>query len=281
MKKIIKIFSLSLLMIILVTNISYATTVVDEQVYKSLEKMFSNDIRIEQNSSKEAIILKGQDIQIQGNEIKIIDKDNEKEFNIKYTLENSVCKFESSIPIEITSNFTEEEMVKEFSPIMEQLGNYDICYLAVADALGVDLSLAYTYYAQNYNNETINTQNKVYSIKTNLSTENSNIIEYNNFTIELEVNCTELMNLSSNDIDSSDTYTVTVITKEEDTIEEGTTSTQEGTEKENQEKKGDNTVSKNEIPKAGINKIFVFIVLGIVILAILMYKKNKQYSGIL
>ena len=60
MKKTIKTFLLSLLVLVLATNISYATTEITEKANKSLEKMFTNDIKIKENSSGETITIKEQ-----------------------------------------------------------------------------------------------------------------------------------------------------------------------------------------------------------------------------
>lgn len=281
MMKTLKIFLVSLLVLILFTNTSYATTEITEKANKSLEKMFTSDIKLEKNSSGEIITIKGQNVQIQGNEIKIVDTNNKQEFNIEYSIENTVCKFESTMPIQLNNNLTEEELIKELSPIMSQLGNYDICYLSVADALGVDLSLAYTYYVQNYNNELIDTQNKIYSIKTNLSEIVQDATAINEFTIQLEVNCLELMSLSMNDIDNTNTYKVTVIEKEE--VKQPIKQEQDDKENKPQQdnKKEDESIIKQEIPKAGIEKVFGIIIFGIIICSIIIYKQNEKYKGIL
>lgn len=282
MKKTIRTFLLSLLVLVLATNISYATTEITEKANKSLEKMFTNDIKLEENSTGETITIKAQEVQIQENQIKILDTNNNQEFNIKYNIENTFCKFESSIPIELSNNLTEEELIKELSPIMHQLGNYDICYLTVADALGVDLSLAYTYYVQNYNNELIDTQNKIYTIKTNLAELKTNVTTVDKITIELQVNCLELMKLNSSDIDNTNTYTVTVIEKEETKppIDEGEDDEPQPQPQPQPQPNEDQTAIKQEIPKAGLNKIFGITIFVITIFSIIMYKQNKKYKGI-
>ena len=274
MKKVLKTLCASLIMLILITNISYASTEISEKAKKSLEKMFSSDIRLEKKSSGETIIIKGQKVQIQENEIKIFDTIDNKEFNIKYNIGNTICKFESVVPVNISQDLTEETVVKELSPIMNQLGNYDICYLAVADLLGVDLSLAYTYYVQNYDNETIDTQNKIYRIKTNLSELSENATLIDNVTLELEINCLEMKNLSENDINKTDRYTVTVIEKEEinPPIYEG--------KDEEPQPSEDETTTNKEIPKAGLDKIFGITISVIIIFAIIIYKQNKKYKEI-
>jgi len=251
--------------------------------------MFTNDIKIKENSSGKIITIKAQEVQIQENQIKILDTNNKQEFNIKYNIENTVCKFESAIPIELSNNLTEEELIIALSPIINLLGNYDICYLAVADALGVDLSLAYTYYAQNYNNELIDTENKIYSIKTNLPELMANATAVDKITIELQVNCLELMKLNSSDIDNTNTYTVTVMEeeKQEEEKEEEVKPpiNQEQDDKENGQQqnntKGDETIVEQEIPKAGMGKVFGIIIFGVIICSIIIYKQNEKYKGIL
>lgn len=281
MKKILKTILLSFTLLVLVTNISYATTEITEKANKSLEKMFTRDIKLEKISSGETITIKGQIVQIQGNEIKIVDTNNKQEFHIKYSIENTVCKFESTMPIQLNNNSTEEQLIKQLSSVMSQLGNYDICYLAVADALGVDLSLAYTYYVQNYNNELIDTQNKIYSIKTNLLELAEDATAINEVTTKLEVNCLELMNLSLNDIDNTNTYKVTVIEKEE--VKPPIKQEQDDKESKPQQdnKKEDESIAKQEIPKAGIKKVFGIIICGIIICSIIIYKQKEKYKDIL
>lgn len=287
MKKIIRIFWLSLLVMVLTININYAAIENAEKADKSLGKMFSNDIKIENNSSKETILIKGQKIQNLENEIKLSDENSQQEHYIKYNFENNIYKFESITPIDLKSNSSQEEVVKELSVIMNQLGNFDICYLTVADILGVDHSLAYTYYAQNYNNETIDTQNKIYSIKTNFEDVEKDITSINNFSIELQVNCLELVKLSLSDIDKSDTYTVTVIGNEE--VKPPVDQEQEEQEenKDNQIQqdkpvvKDDKTTVEQEMPKAGINKMLGVIIFGIIIFTVIMYKQNQKYKGII
>lgn len=289
MKKIIKIFSLSILIILLITNISYATTLVIEQLNLSLKKMFASDIKIEQFSSGETITMKGQDIEIQGEQIKLYEKDTKKTLNINYTIVDNICRFESHIPVEINANTTQEEAVNAFKLIMKQLANYDICYLSVANVLGVDLSLAYTYYSQNYNNETINTKNKVYNIETNLPQIDSNITSFDVFSIVLEVDCLELVKLNVNDVDKTNMYKVTVLTNGEggvpptenvgEDIKQEQFPTIDDLEQVLQTKK-DDTTAKVEIPKAGKGAMFILVLLIIVIFAVIMYKKNKEYDGV-
>lgn len=278
MKKIFRIFLISLSVMILTTNIIYATTELKERASESINKIFSHDIKIESNSSKEVILLKGQNIQKQDNEMKILDNNNPQEHYITYNIDENICKFESTTPITVNSNSTQEELVKELTTIINQLGNYDICYLTVADMLGVDYSLAYTYYAQNYDNESIDTQNKIYSIKTNFKDVEKDITAVDKFTIELQVNCLELMKLSSSDIDEKDSYTVTVIGNEDvDKNQENEV------QQENKPtlKEEDKTTIKQEIPKAGLSAILGITIFGIVIFAIIIYIQNRKYKGIL
>jgi len=297
MKKTLKVFAFSMLITIFITNICYAATLTNQQLNTSLKKMFSNEIKIVQDSTSESITLQGQEVDVRGNQIKLVDSKTKKPLNIYYTIENNICKFESTIELGINASSSKEDALEAFSIMMYQVASYDICYLAVADALGVDLSLAYTYYAQNYNNDSIDVQTKIYSIETNLPKSGNKSSSLDVSTMVLKVDCSELAQLSSGDVNQADTYTVKVMSDEgnitppvEDENKDNTQvqnpvtnqNTQQNTQTSQSNKgQGSNTTTADrEIPKAGMSEVVIVAIFMVIIVAIITYTKNKKYQDI-
>lgn len=192
---------------------------------------------------------------------------------------------------------------------MLQQSMIDVCYLAAADAVGEDLSLAYTYYQQksvandeeNVGDEEGNTSiiDEVFKMETTVSE--------TEYTTNLEIDLLKMAELDENDLDSSSNYTVTIeeISKDEedDSKQEGGADEEEDNKQDNgvkeEENKGqDNgveekddkqddssnnkkydTESNKELPKAGsLNISYGLYIIAVITLT--LYLKSRKYKDI-
>lgn len=271
--------------------------------------MFSKDIKIETTSETEYGTLTGIDTIGNWKENMKIEGDKtiftaDREYIINYIIEDNVCKFELSRDFQIDEDSTEEDM-NYMGTALYRTFRFDTFFLAVADALGIDLSLAYTYYSQN-TDESIDVENDldiifsvvendIFSVKV-LSEKKSS--ETFTSTVSLEVNLLEMSKLDASKIDQSSYSTVTLVEpNEEDQIEdEKELPVDEGNEEEkepqvkedseeekktpvNEDVKIDDTLANNDIPKAGIENVINII--GIILIVVcVLYLKNKKYRDI-
>lgn len=288
MKRIIRVLGIILLITVLTANISYANTITIEQLNASIEKLFSKDIKIETNSGDEfgtstgTTTIQRMNVKIEENKIILTEEDSNIEFIINYAIEDNVCKFESSVDLQIDEDSTEGEALYAILLLIQQVSNLEVCYLAVADALGIDLSLACTYFAQN-SSESTDVENDIFSEKVISAEESSEIVN----TVLLEVNLLELSKLDESKIDKSSYSTVTLVEPNEEEQLEGEEQNPPVNEEEkelpvdedNEEVKTDDTLADKDIPKAGVKNAIYGIGI-ILILVFVLYLKNKKYRDI-
>ena len=301
------IISTIMLIVILMNTVSYAATEVTvEKLEESLRKIFSKDIEISYNSEGEtsSSTIEAVNVEIGESKITIKEEGAEKFEPINYVIEDNICKFNHKYTINITEDSGMEEALKEMAMIlMQQLMLMD-GYLATADAVGIDLSLAYTYFQQigtEKAKEEITETTEKYSVVDEVFSMEI-IVSETQYTSSLEVNLEKLAELDESDINPNEKYAITLVEHTEDEeqpkeeIEEETDPQPEEEKKEedkedekqdvvvvvpNDTKKEDvdDTQAKTEIPKAGAKNI-ICITLIILMVVCVLYIKNKKYEDI-
>lgn len=297
-KKIIKIIILLLLMTIL-NNFSYliyASTLTKENLKKSLENVLTSQVKIEtKGENGSSTVTLGQDenekITVEDSKIKYIIEQNSG-FDINYSIENGKCIFKTVLDYDGSNVETDDQAITKVVMCMIQYNAIQECYIAVSDAMGVDNSLAYTYFSQKYN-ETNKISNEVYNLTKN---ENETSMEIN-----LEIDIEALSKLDSSKLDAKSFSTVTISKtesekekeeiKEEEKKEIADTTIKENSNNPmgNQDKTGttpkisnpnDNTKAKSIIPKTGRTVKINIAIMALLIIAVVTYKKTKQYKDI-
>lgn len=241
-KTLIKVLSILILVIMVITNISYAVNITKDDLKESLKKLLSSNIEIETKCITEVIPEEG--VTIEGdntvtttttlkysaadevivNDSKIILKDydeNDKTkfiaIEIDYALENNKAKFNLELSPETfgkDESYVEENPLFILALVLTPAEIMSTNYLAVADSLGIDLNLAASY----YNQKMINTNKEKDYEKDYNETYENDIFKYTfsykeseiKTTSNLEVNLDELAKLNNTYLDGSATSIVKV-----------------------------------------------------------------------
>lgn len=241
-KTLIKVLSILILVIMVITNISYAVNITKDDLKESLEELLSSNIEIETTCITEIIPEEG--VTIEGdntvtttstleysapdevivNDSKIIlkdydenDKTNFIAIEMDYALENNKAKFNLELSPETfgkDETYIEENPLFIIALVLTPAEIMSTNYLAVADSLGIDLNLAASYYNQgmintNKENNYEKDYNEVYEndiYKYTFSYKESEI----KTTSILEVNLDELAKLNNTYLDGTATSIVKV-----------------------------------------------------------------------
>lgn len=282
----------ALLLIILLNNFSYlvyANTLTVDSLKKSLENILTSEVKIETksenaNSTITLGVEEGEKIVVEDSEIKYYYK-QENVFDIEYFIEDGKCTFHTILDYNNKNIDNEDDAMSKIALIMAQYYTIQKSYISVSNALGIDNSLAYTYFSQNYT-DSEQISNQIYTL-TQIETEDS-------MEITLEINIEELAKLDSSMIDSTSFSTVTITkTSNEEKEEENINNTVDNTTGEAEEEKEnnvvtdntvdntvDNTISTNKIPAAGRKMTLAIFVLIIVIVTGVGYLKVREYNDV-
>ena len=245
-KTLIKI--LLILVIMVITNISYAVNITKNDLKESLAELLSSNIEIETTSITEIVPEEG--VTIEGdntvtatstlkysapdevivNDSKIIlkdydenDKTNFIAIEMDYVLENNKAKFNLELSPETfgkDETYIEENPLFIIALVLTPAQIMSTNYLAVADSLGIDLNLAASYYNQgmintNKENNYEKDYNEIYEndiYKYTFSYKESEI----KTTSILEVNLDELAKLNNTYLDGTATSIVKVSNNSKD-----------------------------------------------------------------
>lgn len=282
--------SIILIIAILINTVSYAFSGLSvETLEDSLRELTSKNIEItaQTESGTSNTKMDAQQVEIGDSKIVIKEAGTEDMEPIVYSIENNICKFEYTQALNISENTTQEEALQAVMMTMLQKKSIiEECYLAVADAIGKDLSLAYTYYAQKSaaNNGGYSIVDEVFKMQ--MSTSQTEVSAY------LEINLEKMDELTESDIDSSSNYTVKLIDLTEGGTNDGQGDTpsgeqggnggnnpQEEVKTENQDTPKEDTQPEKDIPKAGKNNnLYIIVIMAVVML--MLYIKNKKYEDI-
>lgn len=279
----------------------YGVDLTNEQLQTSLQTILSKSIKITQGDSNMGI---GpfDDAKVDSTSIKGESEVNTEEngyninykmtYNIDYELADKVATYTISYNTQMDSKSLTNEEKEFYEDFIAWSLNNSLpieCYLATAQASNVNLSLAYTFLAQNfYKTEDDGAITLIPEIKEKIDTnvfQMSTISKNNNSgKLILNINLDELEKLNSSQIDTSKMYTV--ILGSEDTTQSSTgknlsTNVTQNETKEDTSTK-DNTISNlKTVPKSGIqlemkNILQIMIILATIgILAILISNKRK------
>ena len=317
-----KIFLIILVMIILIGNISYATNITTQQLETSIQNLFSKNITIVTTTSSNdgnattTRKIVASNVSIANSQMQITDASTGKLFFIDYKIEGDVCKFTSSVDLSQVDDLEIDPTILQVMLPMYQATYLELCYLTVADATGVDFSLADTYYNQKINGQTGNVQCDVFSY--------AQVTDTNNISnITLEINLTQLKQLNSSKIDETPSCTVTVEgyvpgttttpdvpstdttpeptpetpsetpTQQEPTLDTtmpeqpsvDTTPEQKPSTDTTQQENPSNSTKPNqtntEIPKAGLETDIALTLFALGAMVIFFYRKNKENQDIM
>lgn len=272
MKKIKIILVVLFINLIIVNNISFASSISNEKIQASIYTIFENSIQIESksdsgNSSYSADAYKI--IDIDDSKIEVSCDELEDTLIINYEVEEEIYKFNTIYEYNLEEDSDMDQAMKMVVIAFWQNDLMIRSYLAVADTMGVDLSLAYTYFWQKEDGSG-NISNDIFKYTINTD---ENISEFN-----LEMDTNQISKLDSTKLDSSSFATVTIGDyKTEETEEEKVNNTENADTK--QEENADNTTSTTILPKTGIDGLKIVLIVGILILLIL-YFINKKYKDI-
>jgi len=208
--------SLILIVLILMNTVSYATTEPSLETLKtSITKIFSKDIEIHgefesgtSNSKHDAM-----QVEIDDSKIVITEEGAENFEPISFVIEDNICKFNHEYVVNVNEESTTEDAFAELMKIMLQQSMIQRCYLATADAMGIDLSLAYTYYSQKSSaNNQETTEEKSNSVVDEVFKQETIVSEDEmQYTTYLEVDLQKMKELDETDLDSSSKFTVTLV----------------------------------------------------------------------
>lgn len=316
-----KIFLIILVMIMLISNISYAANITTQQLETSIQNLFSKNITIVTTTSSDdgnattTRKIVASNISIANSQIQITDASTGKAFFIDYKIEGDICKFSSSVDLSQVDDLEIDPTILQVMLPMYQATYLELCYLTVADAARVDFSLADTYYYQKTNGQTGNVQSDVFTYTQSTNNNISNIV--------LEVNLTQLAKLDSSKIDANPSCAVTVegytpgttptpdvpsteptpeptpdtpsvdtkpqeptldTTMPEQPSVDTTPQQKPSTDKTQQEKPSNNTKpnqTNTEIPKAGLETDIMLTIFVLGALVIFFYRKNKENQDII
>lgn len=289
-----KIFLTIFMITILITNISYAANITTQRLEASIQKLFSKNITIVTNTtstdgtSTSTRKITASNVTLANSQIQITEATTGKSFYISYKIEGDVCKFESTLDLSQVDDLEIDPTVLQAMLPIYQATYLELCYLTVADASGVDLSLADTYYYQKTNGQTGTVQNDVFTYKQSTNNNISNI--------SLDVNLAQLTQLNSSKVNSSPSCTVTVEglitetpttpTTPEEKPSIDTTKPEEKPSTENpKQEQSSNSTNKNQtttdIPKAGLETDIIVAMLVLVAIVIFLYIKNKENKDII
>lgn len=215
----LKILALVLAMIILISNCSFvfASNITTEEMQKSLQNVFNTKIIVKgSDSTKSTYSPMGNSVLISDSSIKLTHE--KKEYPLStYLVENNTITFTTNFAdlytaLETdTSKISNEEKIQyAFVLMMLFMENAHLEFLAAANKVNIENSLAYTYLQQNIVSKAYSasgSENKLNNIdqKTNvvslkINNEN-NVLTTGTFTIYLD----NLAKISKSDIDSKGT----------------------------------------------------------------------------
>lgn len=282
MKFVNKIVVFVIMLLLLCNTMSYASSLTVGELNQSLTEMFSNDIevRIEKDSQTSVKKFNSKDVKIDNSKITLTDKNN-KQYVVNSTLENNTSKFTIDFSTKLDENVATKEEIMEEAKGLEEYSILQVCYLAVADVLEKDLSLAYLYWADNEGKDTT----EVFDLNTEIVNSSGKL--------ELVLNLDEFANLDNTKITTAMKCQITLTSKKVE-VESGGNST-ENTDNTNQSStnttnkentiKNDNVANIEKIPEAGtefgvenvLEIIISVAIVGIVILVIKhVYSLKKE-----
>lgn len=251
-----------------------------ENLEKSLTKLTDKNIKIttkSENSSEEITIdNRYLNFELGESKIRLIDKtENQVSFDINYSITNEKSRFYTDLNLNNDDDISEEEAFKIF---VSQMLFIQVCYLATADMYEKDLSLAYTYYIQEYNKAQENRGEEDFKEVDSVIYKYNRYEDENNIKLDLEIDLKELEKLSEENIDYSYISTVKFI---DDTQKEENDKQEEEKEQikvnETENSILQNTVLENgsitEIPQTGktienIDVLFVILFVSVSVLVL-------------
>ena len=302
-----KIFLVILMIMILIGNISYAASITTEQLEASINRIFSKNITIvtTADGATTTRTITASNFNLVDSKIQVIEATSGKSIYISYKLENGVCKFETSVDLsEAQGTDVDPTILQALLPVY-QATYLELCYLTVANTLGLDLSLADTYYYQKTNGQANIVTDEIFTYE---KATNGNISN-----ISLEVNVEKLSQLEKSKIDSASSCEVTVegglneeapntqgepSTPEQPATQEQPSNTQQSTNvgtntnQQNatqQQQTANNTNNTNNtnktqstanLPKAGLETDIIIAIIITGIIMIFFYIKNKENRDI-
>lgn len=309
------VISIIMIVVLLMSTFSYASTEVSvETIEESLRKLFAQEIQIsgsgELQNGTAALTMEAIQVDVGTSKIVIKDENLEKLKAINYILEDNSCRFESKYEITSTEGTSLEEAFQEAQIMMKQQLITAECYLATADALGKDLSLAYTYFQQKYNEDNQeNSSDDSYTITDDVFTMEVAISETES-TVFIEIDLEKMAELNEDKLDSTSKYIVTLseANEEQDPLPDEETNNeqenkpsdeQQGNDNIQNEIKDDNNIQnevkdeqeesknniiddtqiKTEIPKTGTDNV-ICIGAIISIITLILYLQNKKQKDI-
>ena len=226
-KFLLKITAIVLILIMLLANLSFAGTMETANFKASLEKTLNSDMTILFNGgSMTTSSLENDDTSWVigeskiGIKIKLTDAENNqvvyKDFNLmNYNIENDVYAFDLDINglkdfINFENNVSNDDEMLYFITLLSIAELSQSCFLATTDAVGQDLSLAYTYFAQQTNDlSKDNVDNGVFKLKVESNEDKKTIT-----SATLSINASNLKSLNKSMVDMSNYYYV--ITEKEE-----------------------------------------------------------------
>lgn len=318
----IKTITLILLVSILLSNFCYAIT--NDSLKNSLTKIFGSNIKIETfvenestSGSSTTTYTAPSELIINDNQIILTETDGEAStsYKIDYLLENNTIEYimdSDLMDLNLENNNAEESAMSLFVLLMLQNQSMQLCYLATADSLELDLEVANSYYSQllseqseTIEDETLGTQTTKYEndIFTYTVTSSGESVDNVRMLSSMIINLENLSKVTENNLDGTTKSVITITdtpvidenepeenlnTNTENNITENTTNTTQNTNSiENTvvnrnviHLNTDNTVANTTIPAAGTNSSS-FIIIFIIALGLFFYSRSKYYDEIL
>lgn len=253
MKKIIITTLMITLIVILVSNFSFATTVTVNDLKASFNKIFKEDFSIKIDKGDGGTV----SLDNANSKLKYTISDNSVVLDaegyvikINYSLEDNKCVLTSKTDLAWYINelkkadveVTQTEILFVASLLPEV--NYSIlrdAYLSVVDAVGVDYSLAYTYFYQK-----IDTNSGKKNVVDTVFNYERTTLEDNETTFKLEIKLDELAALDSSKVKEFPKATVT-LGKIDESKDDNNTNT-------NTNSNSNNVVDKNNVANNTSNK---------------------------
>lgn len=286
-----KIISMLLILMLILTNISFAVEILKDDLKKSATEVFPKEITISSDTGTTKFDIPGN--VIVSDSMITIENDNLKSY-IYYALEENkityMSKHEMSIKVDENGEIAEEDARMELLAHAFLYTDYLYrAYLTVADALGIDYGLAVSYMHQisSTKEEIEEDTGSDYIAKTKTITDlytyqtEYNLVEgYSElvYTLNLE----EFAKIKESSITDGTIYTVSLssVPTEDEVEDDDNTIVDENTNISNNgitnTNTSANTNTQTEMPKTGIKYETIYFLLGVIALCVIVgYKVYK------
>lgn len=166
-----KVLIIVVLILLIVNNLSYAANITKDNLKKSLAKMFASDIEIKMEtksdigtSSSTMNYTAPSEVNVTDSQIllKEIEEGQEMVFEIDYLIEDNKVKYFMEANVSDFNPANDEEAAMfVFAILMMEYESMQLAYLSTAEALGIDLEIANSYYSQLINENNSEMANEI------------------------------------------------------------------------------------------------------------------------